>query len=192
MLRPRLRLYPPTGAVRDIGGLDLEALLEFWRQHWHVQVRADNLLGPRLALHEVLAQLEVAQSVLATTTGSDWRRVAAWAATYAESASWLYENLADSAAARTWVHHARRWAQAAGDTTMVAWTNYRRSQHALSSGDADHALGLAQADPASLPPVMVAAFAVHHALCHATLGEERAALDRLDAAHQQRPHRRRR
>lgn len=173
-------------AVSARGG-ELGALLEFSVDLWHVLVRGDNLLGPGHALPSVLGQLAVLREWLNRTRGSDWSAVAALAARYAESAAWLYEDMDDQVSARSWVQQAQGWAQRAGETGLLAWIDYRRSQQALAIGDTPRALDCVGRAARAVSPVsaMSAAVAVQQAQVHAARGEARACWSLLDAARDQ-------
>jgi transcriptional regulator with XRE-family HTH domain len=169
-----------------VGSTDhVDEILVHLRDQWHALVRTDNLLGPRFALPGVLDQIAIIEELLPMTSGAHRRELVALAATYAESAAWLNEDAGQMPAAAHWVGRAMEWAHEAGDGRLLAWTLFRRSQHAASERDAQRALGLARAasrDADSLSPPMRAAILQQEAHGHALEGNELVAHRTLDHA----------
>ena len=176
----------PTSSIQLGNGPRLDAVVEHLREHWHLLVKTDNLLGPRHALGGVLAQLDTINELLKTAATSGRPQVVRLAAQYAESASWLYEDSGGTAEALHWSGRALEWAIESDDSLMTAWVLFRRSQQAVPSGNAGQVLGLAaaarRASPDLLPP-MRAAIDEQEARGFALDGDETAAQRKLDDAH---------
>jgi transcriptional regulator with XRE-family HTH domain len=180
--RPR----PPVRLAAESADY-LDELMVYLREQWHALVRTDNLLGPRFALAGVRDHIAIIEELLPVTSGSRRGELVALAATYAESAAWLQEDAGQMSAATYWVGRAMEWAHEAGDDLLLAWTLFRRSQHAAASGDAPATLSLARAagrDGDRLPNPMRAAILQQEAHGYALAGEEVISHRTLDAAHQ--------
>ena len=161
-------------------------LLVHLREQWHLLVKTDNLLGPRHAIRGVVDQIAVMEELLRVTRDATRREVAQLAAQYAESAAWLHEDAGDLPRARFWTSRAMEWAHEAQDPLMLAWTLFRRSQQALTEGDAGQALGLVRAghrDSARLPNPMRAAMFQQEAQGLALDGDESTSQQLIDTAH---------
>jgi transcriptional regulator with XRE-family HTH domain len=184
--RDGLAAERPSMSIRLGDGPRLEAVVEHLREHWHLLVKTDNLLGPRHALSGVLGQLDTINELLTTASTAGRPQVVRLAARYAESASWLYEDSGGMAEARQWSGRALEWAIEADDPLMTSWVLFRRSQQAVPSGNAAQVLGLAgaarRAAPDLLPP-MRAALDQQEAHGFALDGDEAAAHRKLDDAH---------
>lgn len=180
---------PPRSPIRlRVGSGDhVDELVIHLREQWHALVRTDNLLGPRFALAAVHDHIAIAEELLPITSGSRRAELVRLAATYAESASWLHEDACQMPAAIYWVGRAMEWAHEAGDDLLLAWTLFRRSQHAAAERDARRTISLAQAAGRNrdrLPNPMRAAIVQQEAYGYAMAGEEMLSHRALDAAHQ--------
>lgn len=176
----------PFAPENDISSGQLEAAVAYLREMWHVLVRADNIFGPRYALAAVKDQLKIIDVLLVAARGDARRQLLSLGAHYAESLAWLYEDLADMAAAEHWTLQAMEWATEAGDQDMVAWTLFRRSQQATTRRNPAQVIGLAQAvhrDRDHLPAPMRAAAAQQEAQGYALDHDERSCHRALDEAH---------
>jgi transcriptional regulator with XRE-family HTH domain len=176
----------PPASTRFADGPRLDAVVEHLREHWHLLVKTDNLLGPRHALGGVLAQLSTIDELLMTANTAGRPQVVRLATQYAESASWLYEDSGGMTEARYWSGRALEWAIEADDSLMTSWVLFRRSQQAAPTGNAAQVLGLAAAArraAADLPSPMRAAISQQEALGLALEGDETAAHRKLDEAH---------
>lgn len=176
--RPGARL--PLGIAEHIPELVLHL-----REQWHALVRTDNLLGPRYALAGVLDQITVIEDVLPLLSGPQRSQLVRLGGMYAESAAWLYEDAGQMAAAAQWVGRAMEWAHEADDRQLLAWTLFRRSQHATGDRDGQKTLSLANAAArtgAELSGPMRAAILHQEAYGHALEGDERQAHHTLDQA----------
>ncbi len=171
-----------------VGSVDhLDELLAHLRDQWHALVRTDNLLGPRFALAAVRDQISIIEELLPACTGARRTEFVTLAATYAESAAWLYEDAGQMPAATFWVGRAMEWAHEAGDKLLLAWTLFRRSQHAAADRDPHRTISLARAAGRSgnvLPNPMRAAIIQQEAQGFALAGEEVLSQRALDTAHQ--------
>lgn len=177
----------PGASLPAFTRLEVDEILAHLREQWHALVRTDNLLGPRHALDGVLSQLTVLAELLHTLGGRPRREVAALAAQFAESAGWLNEDSGHLVRAQLWTVQAMEWAYEADDTTMLAWTAYRRSQQSAAVGDARRSISLAQSirrKEDTLAGPIKAAVRVQEACGHALAGDERPTLQLLDDAHQ--------
>ncbi|MEV5302934.1 helix-turn-helix transcriptional regulator [Amycolatopsis methanolica] len=187
---PATALGPAFGAARvpdllSVTSTQVDEMVGHLREQWHLLVKTDNLFGPRYALTSVQSHLAMINDLLAVTRDRARREVARVAAQYAESAAWLYEDAGDLERAVYWTNRALEWAHEADDRVMVAWTLFRRSQQAASTGDAGHTIGLvraAQRDEAALTGPMRAALAQQEAHGYALDGDARSALRKLDDA----------
>ncbi len=169
-----------------LGSADhVDEILAHLREQWHALVRTDNLLGPRFALAAVLDQIGIIEELLPVTSGAPRLELVTLAATYAESAAWLNEDAGRMPGAVRWVGKAMEWAHEAGDRRLLAWTLFRRSQHATADRDAQRTLSLARAagrDGSRLPDPMRAAIVQQEAHGHALEGDELMAHRTLDHA----------
>lgn len=130
--------------------------------------------------------IAVIEELLPATTGSRRVELVTLAAAYAESAAWLHEDAGQMPTATYWVGRAMEWAHEAGDELLLAWTLFRRSQHAAATGDAQATMSLARAAGRGgdrLPHPMRAAITQQEAHGHALAGEETASHRTLDTAH---------
>lgn len=178
-LQRRLAPSIPDSAVY------LDELVIHLQEQWHALVRTDNLLGPRFALTAVLDHLAIIEDLLPATSGARRAELVRLAATYAESASWLYEDTGQQPASAHWVSRAMEWAHEAGDDLLLARTLFRRSQHAAAEHDAQRTISLTQAawrHHEQLPNPTRAAIAQQHAYGHALAGEEKTCHQALDKA----------
>jgi tetratricopeptide (TPR) repeat protein len=163
-----------------------QEILVHLREQWHALVKTDNLLGPRFALAGVLGQVEIVEALLPQLRDTSRTEAVTLGAQYAESAAWLYEDSGNLTQARHWTSRAMEWAYEAGDTRMLAWTAFRRSQQAAAVPDAAQAIGLAQAarrDEAQLATPTRAAIRVQEAYAYGLDGDEPTSQRLLDEAH---------
>jgi DNA-binding XRE family transcriptional regulator len=166
-------------------GAPLSEVIDYLEQHWHVLVKADNLLGPVHALSAVQEQVTLIERLLPASNPYWQGRLWRLGAKYSESAAWLLEDIGDQPAAARWTSRALEWAHAADDQAMVSWALFRRSQQAATDRDVARSVALAQAaarDPGRLTAPMRAALVQQHALGLALAGDERGSLNRLDEA----------
>lgn len=160
-------------------------LVEHLTDLWHLLVRTDNLLGPRVALPAVEQQARLIEDVLPSARGTVRQSLLRLGSWYAESASWLCEDAGRLPAASPWLTRATEWAHESGDQVMLAWTLFRRSQHAHAHRDAAAVVGLARAacrDSGDLALAIRAAALQQEAHGHALDGDEIACHRALDAA----------
>lgn len=175
----------PSSTIRSADHLD--EVMSHLREQWHALVRTDNLLGPRFALSAVREHITIIEELLSVSPASRRGGLLTLAATYAESAAWLYEDAGQFPAATYWVGRAMEWATEAGDDLLVAWTLFRRSQHAAAGGDARRTISLTRSagkDGDRLPNPMRAAIVQQEAHGYALAGDELMSHRTLDIAHQ--------
>ena len=182
-----LPLAAPLGVEESLAGqaVNFDVLSEHLGEMWHALVRADNVLGPRYALGGVLDNIGVVYASLPQLQGTDAQRLFGWGAKFAESASWLYEDLGELEQATSWLDRAHAWAVRADDQSMTTWTLVGRARQALQRGDAHASLPLSEAvESASRPvsPAMRAAALCYQAEAYAVIGDERACHHALDRA----------
>jgi hypothetical protein len=162
-----------------------DVLSDHLRDMWHALVRTDNLLGPKHALGGVLDNIAAVQAVFPRFHDHEKLRLVDWAAQFAESAAWLYEDLRQLPQAAGWIDRAHGWAVQTGNEPMTTWTVVGRARQALERGDPGAALPLAQAaerGSRSVSPRMRAAALCSEAEAHASLGDEVACHRALDLA----------
>jgi hypothetical protein len=188
----RSTMPPHASSQRHIGRLvasspaHLTEIVAHLREQWHALVRADNLLGPRLAIAGVLNQIAVIEALLSGLRGKHRLELVRLGAQYAESASWLFEDAGDTAQAGHWTSRAMELACEGDDERMISWTVFRRSQQAAAALDVAHAIGFAQAarrNEEALATPTRAAIRAQEAYAHALDGDEQAANRLLDEAH---------
>jgi tetratricopeptide (TPR) repeat protein len=166
--------------------VQVQELISHLNEQWHALVKTDNLLGPRHALGGVNNNLGVIDALLRGVRQPVRDVVLGLGARYAESAAWLYEDSADTAAARYWTRRSMEWAMEGNDRLMVSWTLFRRGQQAAADRDAAQMAGMAAAarrEAGALPSLMLAAILQQEAHAYALDGEERACQGALDRAH---------
>lgn len=189
--RPSVQFLPPQ---RPTGRLLAQLctpneqpaeLLDHLDSTWHSLVVTDNELGPALAITGVLQALTRLSGTVPHLDGTDARRANEMQARYAESASWLYEDMGDLASANRWIQAAYRCSDQSGHRLLGVWTLVGRSRQALLRGDATAAVLSADRalnTPIPIPPSIVAAALVYKAEGLALSGDRRGALDALDRA----------
>jgi transcriptional regulator with XRE-family HTH domain len=182
---PRTQPNWTNARLRTDSDVHIPDLIRHLQEMWHVLVRTDNLLGPRFALSGVLDQIAIIEELLPLASGSQRAELVTLAATYAESAAWLHEDSAQIPASAHWVGRATQWAHEVGDHKLLAWTLFRRSQHATAVRDPEGTLSLARAAGRGgdrLPAPMRAAIVQQEAHGHALKGDEVPAHRTLDRA----------
>ena len=105
----------------------------------------DNLLGPGSLLAVVPAQLAAVEQLLGDAGPAARGALLDVAARCAELAGWVHQDAGDLRAADRWTARAVDYALASGDPRLVSYVLMRRSNVASDAGDAERALGLAQA-----------------------------------------------
>jgi tetratricopeptide (TPR) repeat protein/transcriptional regulator with XRE-family HTH domain len=180
-----------TGRVPDRLTLSSPAqvseVLDHLREHWHLLVKTDNLLGPRFALTQVYDQIAIIEALLRSLRDGARLEAVRLGSQYAESAAWLCEDSGHLAQAQQWTSRAMEWAYEAGDQNMLAWTVFRRSQQAAAVADPAQVISLAQAarrEEDGLLSPMRAAIRVQEARGYALDRDGHRAQTLLDEAHQ--------
>jgi tetratricopeptide (TPR) repeat protein len=105
----------------------------------------DNLLGPGSLLAVVPAQLAAVEQLLGDVCPAARGALLDVTARCAELAGWVHQDAGDLQAADRWTARAADYALASGDPRLVSYVLMRRSNVASDAGDAQRALGLAQA-----------------------------------------------
>ncbi|MBQ0928607.1 helix-turn-helix domain-containing protein [Saccharopolyspora endophytica] len=172
--------------------VDPDHVLSYFAEQWHALVKADNVVGPSHALHGVQQNIPLLTTLIDHGPQDARQRALRLAAQYAESASWLHEDLGDLFTARHWAEQALHLARTGGDRDLVTWTHYRRAQQTLPTTSSRAAPQtahrvlerLARAHDEGEPQAsMRAALDAQHALALGTLGHETSAHRMLDRAH---------
>jgi tetratricopeptide (TPR) repeat protein len=127
----------PRADVPDAAGHLRRLLAEF--------SSLDNLLGPGSLLAVVPAQLAAVEQLLGDVGPAARGALLDVAARCAELAGWVHQDAGDLRAADRWTARAVDYALASGDPRLVSYVLMRRSNVASDAGDAQRALGLAQA-----------------------------------------------
>ncbi|GAA3387390.1 helix-turn-helix transcriptional regulator [Cryptosporangium minutisporangium] len=175
-------------AAAPVGQLDpiprTEAI-EHLRQHWHLLVRTDNLLGPQTALPIALEHLSTLTVLLRDAVGAPRLALLGLAVRYAETAAWLHQDTGHLDDAAVWADRALDWAHESGDNSALAWVLHRRSQLRAAEGDAAGALSLVRAarrSGADVDPPLAAALRVQQAWAYSMRGDRRRCEGLLDRA----------
>lgn len=172
--------------------VDPDHVLSYFAEQWHALVKADNVVGPSHALQGVEQNIPLLTTLIEHGPESARQRAQRLAAQYAESASWLHEDLGNQTTARHWAEQALHLARTGGDRDLVTWTHYRRAQQILPATSSRAAPQtahrvlerLARAHDEGHPQAsMRAALDTQHALALAALGHETSAHRMLDRAH---------
>jgi transcriptional regulator with XRE-family HTH domain len=165
---------------------DWEQTLADLHIEWRLLVDNDKVFGPAYAFAGVSRQLNMLDTLLDEVPEKFNSALSKLTARYCESAAWLSQSLDHDAAAERWTQRSLDLASRAGDTTMIAWANYRSSQHWLSRKTPHRAADtadLAASLDTKLPAPMRAAIRVQQAHAHAARGEHDDALALIDQAH---------
>lgn len=171
--------------------VDPDQALAYFTEQWHAQVKADNVIGPHHALQGVRQHIPLLTTLIDHGPDSARRPAVRLAAQYAESASWLHEDLGELTTARHWADQALRLARTGNDRDLITWTHFRRAAQCLSPASTHpspytaHSVleRLARAHDEGTPqPSMRAALDTQHALALASLGHESSAHRLLDRA----------
>jgi hypothetical protein len=171
---------PPSG-LSDWDQVVAEALIE-----WRLLVDNDKVFGPAYAIIGVRQQLGLLDVHIRQAPADFTAALTRISARYAESAAWLLQSLDDDAEAEHWMARSLSLASQIGDTAMIAWAQYRSSQHWLNRHDptraADAAFSAATHESA-LPAPMRAAIRVQQAHALAVRGSPDQAMTLIDQAH---------
>lgn len=190
---PEHAVGSPLPAETWARSADVAQVLTMLTEQWHVLVQADNLVGPSYALAGLQQQLPLLRALLKHAPKEMRCQVLRLAAQYAESASWLYEDLNDRGKARVWADQALQLAREGEHADLVTWGYYRRAQQTLMLPSAgthvdSHSAhqSLQQLDLAfgegRPKPSMRAALHAQLATAFASMGESRSAHRMLDQA----------
>jgi tetratricopeptide (TPR) repeat protein len=169
---PTLDLPHPAATAESIAYL---------RRSLHDLYVADNLLGPRILLPAVAAQLRTIEGLTESAGGTALDELLSVGAAYAEFAGWLHHDSGNLTAAADWCTRGLEWADLAGDARMSSFILMRRSAQSLSSRRGEYAVRFAQAaqrntgeNTARVHALAALTEAHGHALCGSTGDVERA------------------
>jgi transcriptional regulator with XRE-family HTH domain len=145
------------------------------------QRKAEDVLGPRLVLVPVLAEIDLVERLARDARGPVRAQLVQLVAEYRQFAGWMGEDTGDHAAAL--LHYARAMdaAQEVGDHNMITSVLSMKSHLAWSERDAAQAIGLAAAgrrDPGKVSASVLALITQQEARGHALEGDRRD-VDRL-------------
>ncbi|MDQ1294959.1 MAG: hypothetical protein QG608_2844 [Actinomycetota bacterium] len=140
----------------------------------HQHYTDDNLVGPRVLLPVITAQIATIEQARSETRGQLEEDLLRTGAAFAEFAGWLCQDAGNPGSARAWYARALEEAEAAGDERMSAFVLMRRATQAISAGDGQYAVRLARAaqrDHSDHTARIRALAAQTEALGHALLGD---------------------
>lgn len=146
---------------------------------------ADKMLGPHRLLGPVVAQIDVLDGLRRRARPGAIEPALRLLSQYAEFAGWLHQDAGDTNAAIYWSDRASQWAQAIGDSQMVAYMLVRKSNIALLDDDALTVIELAAAArkvPGPVSPKLAALAAQQEARGWALHGDETGFRTSLDTA----------
>ncbi|MGH3833916.1 MAG: hypothetical protein ACRDRS_26330 [Pseudonocardiaceae bacterium] len=146
---------------------------------------ATRILPPRQLIDAMTGNVAVLDGLRRKAADADRHRYGTLQAHYAESLSWLSEEAGDLPGAMWWIDRASQWAQAAGWTSMTAFTFVRRSMMVLTfSGDGLQVVDQARPvlDMPQASPRMKGLAAKQMASGYALAGNRDASRRVLDAA----------
>lgn len=149
---------------------------------------SDNLFGPRHTVPLALAQMHQVETLLSSAQGEPRTQLLSLAARHAEFLGWLYQDLFDLEAARTWSDRAIGWAQQTDDPIMSAYVLMRKSNIASDQGNSELAVSLAKdAERAAVAqaPGLRALILRQDAAAAALNGDEAQCMSFLDRADEQ-------
>jgi tetratricopeptide (TPR) repeat protein len=157
--------------------------------HWHkllgVLAISENLFGPQRLTGTVTRELAVIRATRQAARDPLRTAFVQLEARWTEFLSWLADNAHDEPAGQYWTDRALELSLEAGDQLMTSYVLMRKSQQAVTRGDAPRAIALATAarrEPAT-SPVVAALAAVRQAEGHALAQDEAACRRSLDHAY---------
>ncbi|MGI9002074.1 MAG: helix-turn-helix transcriptional regulator [Pseudonocardia sp.] len=149
--------------------------------------RQDDTVGPQAVLDIVLAQRELAASMLAECPAELRPRLLSLYADQSRLAGWLYYNLNDFASAAFYYEQARSTAHEARNTALAARVLCQMSQLGIWQGrprvGLDHAVAAQNWARRTDDQMLRAVIAATTARAYAREGQEKACLTQLDTAH---------
>ncbi|MFJ2034126.1 multiprotein-bridging factor 1 family protein [Streptosporangium sp. NPDC087985] len=175
---------PLARAIEQPTRLDAD-VIDYFRRLLAEHYAADKMLGPRMLLRPVLAQIDVLNELRRGARASQTEPLFQVLAQYGEMAGWLHQDIGNIDAARHWSRLAAEWAQCAGDQQMAAYMLIRGSNIACLTDDPAAVVQLASAarrSPGPLEPKLLALASQQQARGHAMLGEYGRCFTLLDEA----------
>jgi hypothetical protein len=145
LLRPRagVVMLPGGSVVSADNGRTEQALAQSLLANLENYANTDNLAGPRALLGVIALQVEFINRLLHEANERTRPGLLYVGARYAEFAGWLHQDAGDLNAAMTWSRTALDFAAEAGDQTLSAYVEMRRSNIASDAERPDLALTLA-------------------------------------------------
>ncbi len=162
-----------------------DEVIGYFRRLLAEHYAADKILGPRLLLRPVLAQIEVIDELRKGARPPFTQPLLQVLAQYGEMAGWLSQDAGNLGAAAQWTRRAAEWAHCAGDTQLAAYTLIRQSNVACLTDDHAAVTQLAAAArrlPGPMNPKLTALARQQEARGHALLGDFGTCFTLLDQA----------
>lgn len=139
--------------------------------------------SPALVLPTLVAQTETLRSLAARASAGTRNRLLRLTSRYAEFTGWMAQEAGSDSGALWWTDLAARLADAAGDTTLVAYTGIRRALVAMYQGDgAATVAAVRDAEHPRWSPAIREQAARRAAQGYALQGDHAACLRALDRA----------
>lgn len=160
-------------------------VLQYFQDAFHDFKETARILPPRQLIDGMTGNVAILDGLRRRATDGDRNRYGTLQAHYAEVLSWLSEEAGDLPSAMWWLDRASHWAQAAGWTSMSAFTFMRRSMIVMSfSGDGLRAVDQARPvlDMPQASPRMKGMAAKQVAAGYALAGNREESRRALDAA----------
>ncbi|MEO7195058.1 MAG: helix-turn-helix transcriptional regulator [Pseudonocardiaceae bacterium] len=170
-------------ALDDIG-LDSD-LLQYFGDAFNCFQEAARVLPPQQLMDGLLGNVAILDGLRRRAAKHDSQRYSALQARYAESLSWLNEEVGDLPSSMYWIDRASQWAQAANWSAMTEYSFVRRSMMVMSfSSDGRRAVDQAHhvLDMPDAAPRMKGLAAKQMAYGYALAGNRDASRHALDAA----------
>jgi transcriptional regulator with XRE-family HTH domain len=139
--------------------------------------------SPAVVLPTLVAQTETLRSLVANASAATRNRMLRLTSRYAEFTGWMAQEAGSEPGALWWTDLAAHLADAAGDTTLVAYTGIRRALLAMYRGDGAATVAAVQdAEHPRWSPAIREQAARRAAQGHALQGDHAACLRALDRA----------
>ena len=139
--------------------------------------------SPAVMLPTLVAQTETLRGLAARASAATRNRLLRLTSRYAEFTGWMAQEAGSDSGALWWTDLAARLADAAGDTTLVAYTGIRRALVAMYQGDgAATVAAVRDAEHSRWSPAIREQAARRVAQGHALQGDYAASLRALDRA----------
>nr|WP_223297733.1 hypothetical protein [Catenulispora acidiphila] len=139
--------------------------------------------SPAVVLPTLVAQTETLRGLAARASAATRNRLLRLTSRYAEFTGWMAQEAGSDSGALWWTELAARLADAAGDTTLVAYSGIRRALVAMYRGDGAGTVAAARdAEHSRWSPTIREQAARRAAQGHALQGDYTACLRALDRA----------